>query len=125
MLKKHKILVVDDDQSLQSIIEMRLRHAGYEVEKAADGEEAMSCMKKSPPRVVFLDIMMPGMDGFEVLDRIKKDRKTRNVPVVMLTSKNGGEDVQKAMSLGAKDYIVEPFRPGILVEKIKKVTGRR
>ena len=125
MINKPKILVVDDDRNLQKIIESRLRHAGYDVEQALSGEEAVDSMKKSRPKVVFLDIVMPGMDGFELLDFMKKDRKMKSVPVVMLTSRSSDEDIQRAITMGAKDYLVKPFRPSILVEKIKKVTGRK
>ena len=118
---KQRILVVDDDKGMLSIIETRLRHAGYEVTLASDGEEAMKCMKKKTPRLVFLDIVMPGMDGYEVLYRMKQNRKTRVIPVVMITSKRDDQDVKRAISLGARDYIVKPFSPTLLVEKAKKV----
>lgn len=123
MVTKKKILVVDDDLSILKIIEARLRHARYDVELVRNGEDAISYMKKHSPRLVLLDIVMPGMDGFDVLETIKKDRRLKKVPVIMITSKCEDRDVQKAITMGARDYLVKPFSPSVLLEKVRKETG--
>lgn len=120
-----KILVVDDDKSILHIIEARLRHAGYDVELASSGEEALTCMRKKLPRLVLLDIVMPGIDGFTVLETIKGDRRLKKAPVIMITSKAEDRDVQRAITMGAKDYLVKPFSPGVLLDKVRRETGAK
>lgn len=120
-----KILVVDDDKSILHIIEARLKHAGYDVELASNGEEAISRMRKRMPRLVLLDIVMPGIDGFTVLETIKKDRRLKKASVIMITSKAEDRDVQRAITMGAKDYLVKPFSPGVLLDKVRRETGAK
>ena len=122
-MNRKRVLVVDDDKGMLKIIEARLLHSGFEVELAQSGGQAIEILKKRLPGVILLDIVMPEMDGFETLSKMKADRKIRSVPVIMLTSKSESEDVQRAMSMGAKDYIVKPFNPAILMDKIRKTTG--
>lgn len=122
-MAKKKILVVDDDKSILKIIEARLKHASYEVELASNGEEAIECMRKRLPRLVLLDIVMPGVDGFTVLETIKKDKRLKKVPVIMITSKCEDRDVQRAITMGAKDYLVKPFSPAVLLDKVRRETG--
>lgn len=122
-MAKKKILVVDDDKSILRIIEARLKHASYEVELASNGEEAIESMHKRLPRLVLLDIVMPGVDGFMVLETIKKDKRLKKVPVIMITSKCEDRDVQRAITMGAKDYLVKPFSPAVLLDKVRRETG--
>jgi len=123
--QKKKILVVDDDQGMLKIIEARLKHANFDVELAQNGEEAMDAMSKKPPKLVLLDIVMPGMDGFQVLEMMKKSRKTKSIPVIMITSKADDQAVQRAITMGARDYIVKPFSPSVMLEKVRKEIGSR
>lgn len=125
MFGKKKILVVDDEESMLAILDARLKHAGFNVDLARNAEEAMGMIKKSRPQLVLLDIMMPGADGFEVLGAIRKDLRTRSIPVMMLTSKSEKETIQKALSMGARDYIAKPFNPVILIDKVKKATNSK
>lgn len=126
LLGKKKILLVDDEEALLEILSSRLKFAGYEVFTANSGEAAIDLLKKNNPHMVILDIMMPGMDGFSVLGKLKENPKTRSIVVVMLTSKGDASSIRKAISLGAADYIIKPFTPAILLEKIKRIlkTGK-
>jgi two-component system, OmpR family, alkaline phosphatase synthesis response regulator PhoP len=124
-MPKKKILVVDDEPTLISILSARLNFAGYEVLTASNGVQALEMAAKHSPHLVLLDIMMPEMDGFSVLIKMKENKKTRSIVIVMLTSKNETETIEKALQLGAVDYIVKPFNPGVLLDKLKKLLGKR
>lgn len=115
-----KILIVDDEPELVKAIEIRLKQANYEVLTAYDGLEGLEKAKKEKPDLILLDILMPNIDGYQTLSKLKEDGITKDVPVIMLTSKSQVNDVAEAIGLGAVDYIVKPFEPRILLEKIKK-----
>lgn len=116
-----KILLVDDEVSIVEFVQINLERAGYQVISAYDGNEAIQLAKKERPSLVVLDIMLPGLDGFEVLREI---RRFSNVPVIMLTAK--GEDIDKilGLELGADDYITKPFNPRELTARIKAILRR-
>ena len=124
-MAKKKILVVDDEPSLLSIVSARLNFAGYECLIADSGPKAIEIARQQNPQLILLDIMMPEMDGFTVLLKLKEDRKTRSIIIMMLTSKSETETIEKALQLGAADFIVKPFSPGILLDKIKKLITKR
>jgi two-component system OmpR family response regulator len=105
-LKGIRILLVDDEPHIVQFLELGLQNEGFEVQSANDGMTAISLMKKFQPHVAILDVMMPGMDGFEVCRMIKK---TENVAVIMLTAKDEVEDRVKGLTLGADDYMIKPF----------------
>lgn len=105
-LKGIKILLVDDEPNILQFLELGLRNEGFEVRSAQDGMSAIALMKDFQPHVAILDVMMPGMDGFEVCRMIKK---TENVAVIMLTAKDEVDDRVKGLKLGADDYMVKPF----------------
>lgn len=117
----HTILVVDDDEYVLDLLQVYLLKEGYRVVGARDGNEALELFKREHPDLVVLDIMMPGLDGLEVCQRI---RKTSRVPVIMLTAKD--EDVDKILGLemGADDYVTKPFNPRELLARIKAVLRR-
>jgi len=120
MVKK-RILIVDDEPNLLMILSTRLNYVGFDVDTAENGEIAIEKSKKFLPHLILLDIMMPDMDGFSVLAKLKEEKKTRSIIIVMLTSKGDLPSIERALALGAVDYIVKPFSPVILVEKVKKV----
>lgn len=101
-----KILVVDDEPNILQFLELGLQNEGFEVQTAPDGITAITMLKQFQPQVVVLDVMMPGMDGFEVCRMLKK---TENVAVIMLTAKDEVDDRVKGLNLGADDYMVKPF----------------
>lgn len=119
--KLGKVLVVDDDRNISEIIGIYLMNAGYEIKKVYNGKEALTVYEEIKPDLVLLDIMLPGMDGVEVLKGIRKSNST---PVIMLTAKGDTFDKVLALELGADDYIVKPFEPKELLARVKAVMRR-
>ena len=109
-------MVVDDDLEMQKIVGRTLTLEGYDVIAANDGASALAMMEGSNPDLVVLDIIMPGLDGFQVLDTI---RKTSDVPVLILTGKCEMNSLQQALVAGADDYVRKPFSTRVLVARIK------
>ncbi len=116
---KKKILLAEDEPHIARLVVFKLEREGYEVIWAKDGGEALESIKKNRPDLVLLDVMMPVMDGFDVLKKIKEDERLWKIPVIMLTAKGQIKDVEKGFDLGSDDYIVKPFRPDELVARIK------
>lgn len=119
-MPKKKILIVDDEPHFITTVKDRLVMMGYEVATASNGKEAIEKVQGSPD-LILLDIHMPEMDGIEVASKLKNSDKTRSIPIIMVTAKSQMEDVTKATDAGAVDYIVKPFSPQVLLEKIRKV----
>ena len=115
MVRKARILVVDDDPDIYQIVETNLVAAGYDVDGAADGLEALRKVRVSPPDLVILDVLMPEMDGWEVLRQIESNPATAGLPVVMLTCRSEDTDVLRGLEQGAVEYITKPFYPEDLV----------
>ena len=120
-MEKNSILVIDDDRNILAIIEMYLRKAGYEVTCVERGDEALQAFRRAQPAPVVLDVMLPGMDGWEVLDKLRQES---DVPVIMLTAKGDTLDRIQGLDLGADDYIVKPFDAKELLARIKAVLRR-
>lgn len=120
-MSKYKILVVDDEKRMVRFIQLNLEQDGFQVVTAYNGNEALDQVRTQLPDLVLLDIMMPDIDGFEVL---KKIREVNDVPVIMLTAKGEEDDRVKGLELGADDYITKPFSPRELVSRIKAVLRR-
>ncbi|MCI5969968.1 MAG: response regulator transcription factor [Clostridia bacterium] len=121
MEKESRILVVDDDKNICELIRLYLQKEGYAVEIANDGLNALEKFSQNPPQAVILDIMLPKIDGIEVLKRM---RKSGNIPVIMLTAKGEVFDKVLGLELGADDYMVKPFEPKELVARLKAVLRR-
>jgi len=117
------ILIADDDPLLVKLITYKLEALGHAVLTAGDGETALEMVQTVHPDLVVLDGMMPGIDGLQVLQRLKKDAATNGIPVVMLTARRQEKDVISALSLGARDYLVKPFIPDELIARIKAILG--
>jgi DNA-binding response OmpR family regulator len=121
---KVKVLIVDDDAFLSGIYATKLELEGFEVASARDGEEGLKAAMKEKPALILLDVLMPKLDGFEVLKRLKSDPDTKPIPVIMLTNLGQKEDIEKGLADGAADYLIKAhFVPAEAVEKIKKVLG--
>ena len=118
---KTKILLVDDDPNISQLIQLYLVKEGFEVASASRGDEAVKMFKSDPPSLMLLDIMLPGMDGWQVCREI---RKVSNIPIIMLTAKDETFDNVLGLELGADDYIVKPFETKELVARIKAVLRR-
>ena len=118
---KRRIVIADDDPVIISLVSVRLEIAGYEMLTAANGNEALALIRKSKPLAVILDIDMPGKSGIEVLDAIKADPATDTLPVMMLTGERDSGTVMQAMGSGAGDYMVKPFQPDRLLDRIDRM----
>ncbi len=119
-----KVLVVDDEKDLVDLLAYNLEKAGYRVLKAYDGELALRRILAEHPRAVVLDVMLPGMDGWEVLKRIRANESTRKIPVIMLTAKAEEADKVLGLELGADDYVTKPFSPKELAARLKALLRR-
>jgi two-component system alkaline phosphatase synthesis response regulator PhoP/two-component system response regulator VicR len=108
------VLVVDDDPQIVRVVEINLTQEGYTVRTAADGEDALAAVAQERPDLIILDVMMPRMDGFETLKRLKADPALAEIPVIMLTARAQDEDVFEGYGTGAKWYLTKPFEPGEL-----------
>jgi len=117
-METKRILVVDDEARVREMIEFRLRLFGYEVLHAANGSEALAVASREVPDLVLLDVMMPELDGFQVCARLKQEEATRSIPVIMLTAKAEAKDVTRAFNSGAVDYVVKPYDPAVLQQKV-------
>jgi len=116
-----KILIVEDDKFLRELIVRKVSEEGYDIAEAFDGEEGSKKVKEEKPDLVLLDLILPGIDGFEVLAGIKQDPQTSSIPVIILSNLGQTEDVEKGLKLGAIDYLVKAhFTPGEIIEKVKK-----
>lgn len=122
---KKRVLVIDDEEHLLRILSDRLQFAGYEVYTAHNGTEGLKKAELTSPHLVLLDIMMPGIDGYSVLLQLKRNRKTRSASVLMLTSNNDSDAIDRAINLGAEDYIVKPFTVNVLLDKISRAVTRK
>ncbi len=119
--KNRVILVVDDEERMARFVRLNLEHDGFQVVEAYRGLDAIHKLRDSMPDVVLLDVMMPDLDGFEVLKLI---REVSQVPVIMLTAKGEEDDRVKGLELGADDYITKPFSPRELVSRVRAVLRR-
>ena len=118
MNRRPKILIVDDEPFNIAVLEQELSDLNYATVSAANGHEALALVAADPPDLVLLDIMMPIMDGFEVLARLKADPATRDIPVLIISANNDMPSVVKGISLGAEDYLPKPFDPVLLQVRI-------
>lgn len=121
MNEKHRILLVDDDANISHLVRLYLEREGFEVTEAARGDEGLAAYRRQPPSLVLLDVMLPGMDGLQVLREI---RQLGKVPVIMLTAKDETFDKVLGLELGADDYITKPFENKELVARVKAVLRR-
>lgn len=121
MSEKQKILVVDDDQHIAELISLYLMKDGYDTQEVYDGKQALEEVTSYAPDLILLDLMLPGMDGYQVCAEV---RKTSKMPIIMLTAKGETFDKVLGLELGADDYIVKPFDPKELVARVKAVLRR-
>ncbi len=124
MQSKKKILIVDDEKQLVSLVSLHMKMSGYEVLSANDGEEALSIIKEERPDLIILDLMLPKIDGWEVCKRLRAESRMGNIPVIMLTARSESADKLKGFECGADDYVTKPFSPRELVARVKRVLAR-
>jgi CheY-like chemotaxis protein len=125
-VKAHaRILLAEDDRILRKAGEVTLGKKGYQVIVAVDGQDAWTKILEHPPDLILLDVMMPKLDGFEVLDRVKADPETRGIPVIMLSNLDEASNIRRAAECGAEAYLVKSsLRPGQLAEIVAKTLAR-
>ncbi len=117
-----KILIIEDDKFLRELISRKISDEGFDVAEAVDGEEGVKKVKTEKPDLILLDLILPGIDGFEVLSRAKEDLNSASIPVIILSNLGQKEEVEKGLKLGAVDYLIKAhFTPGEIVEKIKAI----
>lgn len=121
---KPLVVVIEDDQSINELICYNLTRAGFLAEGVYNGFDALRVIEQKKPALVLLDIMLPAMDGFEICRRLKASDATRAIPVVMITARGSEADVVTGLQIGADDYVVKPFSPKVLVERVKAVLRR-
>ncbi len=115
---KRKILIIDDQPDNVFILQDRLHHEGFEVITAYDGQTGIDKAINEQPDLILLDIMMPGISGFEVCEVLNKNKKTKKIPIIMVTALTGSEDIKKGLELGAYDYIKKPFNRVELIARV-------
>ena len=118
--RRPRVLIVDDDPLIRDLVRAVLEDASYDLDEASSGEEALRVAARRPPDVVLLDVMMPGLNGFEVAERMKHDDKTSDAVVIMLTAKDAPEDRRRGMDAGADVYFTKPFSP---LELLTTISG--
>jgi two-component system OmpR family response regulator len=118
----HRVLVVDDEENIRFLLESALRHFGFEVASASDGREALSAVAANRPDLIVLDVMMPGIDGFEVCRRLRAERI--NVPILFLTARDGNDAKVMGLTLGGDDYVTKPFSLEEVVARVRAIIRR-
>jgi two-component system alkaline phosphatase synthesis response regulator PhoP/two-component system response regulator VicR len=116
-----KILAVDDERHIVRLVQVNLERQGYQVVTAFDGKEALEKVESEKPDLIVLDVMMPYMDGFEVLKNLKKNAETRDIPVIMLTAKAQDADVFRGWQSGVDCYLTKPFNPMELIAFVRRI----
>jgi two-component system alkaline phosphatase synthesis response regulator PhoP len=120
-----KVLVVEDDRSIQMVLELVLTRMGKcEVLVAGEGRLGLSMIKQHKPDVILLDLMLPGMDGFEICQHAKEDPETQRIPIIFLTAQPQPAAIAKAMNLGAAAYMIKPFDPATIITQINEALAR-
>lgn len=118
-----RILIADDEPYILRSLSFVLQKEGFEVETACDGEEALEKVRQFKPKILFLDIMMPLEDGYEVCEELRSDPDTKDIYVIMLTAKGQIIDKKRGLEVGADEYITKPFSPREIVDKVKGIIG--
>ncbi|MFA5410809.1 MAG: response regulator transcription factor [Candidatus Omnitrophota bacterium] len=121
---KEKILIVDDEKDIVRMLDYNLKKDGFRTLSCHDGEDALDLAGREHPDLIILDLMLPGMDGLEVCKTLKKENKTSNIPIIMLTAKAQEADKVVGLELGADDYVTKPFSPRELIARVKAVLRR-
>jgi DNA-binding response OmpR family regulator len=119
-----RVLSIEDDVAMGQFLKAVFTSQGFALDVATDGREGLALARQQPPDLIILDLLMPYKNGFEVLRELREDPATRAVPVIFLSSNSREEDIVKALTAGADDFVVKPFRARELVARVRKVLGR-
>lgn len=124
-MAKNKILIIEDDSFISDMYRMKMESEGFDVKVAEDGQKGLEQINFEKPDLVLLDVVMPKMDGFTVLQTIKEDPEIQDVPVVLLTNLGQKDSVEKGLKLGALDYVIKAhFTPAEVVEKVREILNK-
>jgi len=123
-MSKAHVLVVEDEADIVNVLTYNLEREGYRVTAVPSGEQGIEALMTDRPDILVLDLMLPGIDGYEVCRRLKSNPDTRGIPIVMLTAKGEESDVVTGLELGADDYVTKPFSPKVLIARLRTVLRR-
>lgn len=123
-MSKGTICIVEDEDDIREILEIQLKREGYTTISTDSGEKGLRMIREHTPQLVLLDVMLPGMDGFDVCRALRSEKSTREIPVVMITARGEEADVVTGLEIGADDYITKPFSPRVVASRIKSVLRR-
>jgi DNA-binding response OmpR family regulator len=121
--RARKVAIVDDDPIICEMLSLALMLEGFEVTAVGDGKDALDLFLVDPPDVILLDVMMPNLSGFDVMERLRRDDPNNSTPVILVTAKTSDEDVWEGWSRGAQSYITKPLDMDMLLSEIARVTG--
>ena len=113
------VYIIEDEEDIAKLIIYNLSLEGFKVGHFETGEEGLSAIKNKLPDLILLDLMLPGMSGFDICNKIKSNPTTKNIPIIMVSAKGEEEDIVKGLELGAEDYITKPFSPKVLIARVK------
>jgi len=122
---KNFVLIVEDDEDIRELVSYHLLKEGYQVASVASGEEALTSAEAQTPDLILLDVMLPGMDGLTVCQRLRASPRTADVAIMMLTAKSEEADIIRGLNLGATDYVTKPFSPKVLLARVRAVLRRK
>jgi len=121
---KTNILVIEDEEDIRELVKYNLQRENFGVLEADSGEEGLKLVERTAPDLILLDLMLPGKDGLEICRMLKRNDRTQNIPVVMMTARGEESDIIMGLELGAEDYVVKPFSPKVLGARVKAVLRR-
>jgi DNA-binding response OmpR family regulator len=122
-MKKKKVAIIDDEKPIARLLTIELEVAGYEVVVAHDGEKGLDLIRLERPDIVLLDLMMPKMDGFAMLEALKKEKDIKDIPIIVLTARSSVKDIQHGVDLGVADYVEKPFHAELLIKRIERLVS--
>ena len=116
-----KILIIEDEKDIRQLVIYTLQYAGYQVVAGVNGEEAVALARQERPDLILMDVRMPRMDGYQAAHLIKNDELTQHIPIVFLSAKGQESEVEHGFEVGAEDYLIKPFNPTELIDRIRSV----
>lgn len=124
-MTKTNILIIEDEEDIRELVKYNLQRENFDVLEAESGEDGLKLVERVMPDLILLDLMLPGKDGLEICRMLKRNARTQNIPVVMMTARGEESDIITGLELGADDYIVKPFSPKVLGARVKAVLRRK
>ena len=123
-MQDKQILVVEDEEDILELVSFNLKKEGYKVKGVTSGEEALQEVRREVPNLIILDLMLPGVNGFDVCKSLRNDYRTKTIPVIMLTARSEEADIVIGLELGADDYLTKPFSPRELIARVRAILRR-